>query len=183
MSEKIESGERGADGDGADVAPAGAAEPVTPDEELEDAQADAAEDFINGLLDALDMDGEAEADIDEGTIFVDVTGPDMGLLIGRHGATLEALQELTRAAVQHQTEARARLTVDVDGYRERQRSILERRVRGIAADVLRDGTPVELEPMSAYDRRIVHSAVADIEGVATSSDGVEPDRYVVIRPA
>ena len=148
-----------------------------------DAQADAAEDFLNGLLDELDMDGEAEADIEGESILVAMDGPDMGLLIGRHGATLEALQELTRAAVQHQTASRARLTLDIDGYRERQREILERRARSVAAQVVRDRVSQALEPMTAYERKVVHNALTDYEGVSTSSDGEDPDRKVVVHPA
>lgn len=151
--------------------------------ELEDAQADAAEDFLNGLLDVLDMDGEAQAEIEDDAIVVDMEGPDMAVLIGRHGATLDALQELTRAAVQHQTSSRARLSLDIGGYRDRQRSILERKALNIAEKVRDEGRAIALEPMSAYDRRVVHAALADFEGVATASEGEDPDRYIVIKPA
>jgi len=153
-----------------------------PDEDLLDDQADAAEDFIHGLLDVLDMDGEAEADIVEDTIEVRIAGPDMGILIGRHGSTLEALQELTRAAVQHQTSSRARLVLDIEGYRERQRSIVERQARAAAARVLKSRRPLELEPMTSFERKVVHSVLADFDGVRTASEGEEPDRKVVIYP-
>ena len=153
-----------------------------PDEDLLDDQADAAEDFIHGLLDVLDMDGEAEADIVEDTIEVRIAGPDMGILIGRHGSTLEALQELTRAAVQHQTSSRARLVLDIEGYRERQRSIVERQARVAAARVLKSRRPLELEPMTSFERKVVHSVLADFDGVRTASEGEEPDRKVVIYP-
>jgi spoIIIJ-associated protein len=159
------------------------AEAETVDEGLLDDQADAAEDFLHGLLDVLDMDGDAEADIQDDTIAVKMSGPDMGILIGRHGTTLEALQELVRAAVQHQTAARARLTLDIDGYRERQRAILERKVRGIAARVRKDKQSVTLDPMSSYERKVVHSALAGFGGIRTSSEGEEPERRVVIHPA
>ena len=149
-------------------------ESAEPDEDLLDDQADAAEDFIHGLLDVLDMDGEAEADITEDTIEVRIAGPDMGILIGRHGSTLEALQELTRAAVQHQTASRARLVLDIEGYRDRQRSIVER--------VLKSRRPLELEPMTSFERKVVHSALGDFDGVRTASEGEEPDRKVVIYP-
>jgi spoIIIJ-associated protein len=151
--------------------------------DLLDDQADAAEDFLNGLLDVLDMDGEAEADIEDDAVLVRMTGPDMGLLIGRHGATLEALQELSRAVVQHQTNARATLALDIDGYRERQRQIIERRARSAAAKVRKNREAVALEPMSAYERKVVHAALADFEGVLTSSEGEAGDRHVVIKPA
>jgi spoIIIJ-associated protein len=153
-----------------------------PDEDLQDDQADAAEDFIHGLLDVLDMDGEAEADIVDDTIELRIAGPDMGLLIGRHGSTLEALQELTRAAVQHQTASRARLVLDIEGYRDRQRSIVERHARAAAADVRKTRRPTELEPMTSFERKVVHTALADFDGVRTASQGEEPDRKVVIYP-
>jgi spoIIIJ-associated protein len=153
------------------------------DDELLDEQADTAEDFIHDLLDALDMDGEAAADVDEDLIYVDVRGPDMGVLIGRHGATLEALQELVRAAVQHQTEAHTRLIVDVEGYRERQRERLERDARGVAARVRRESKAEALEPMNAFERRLVHTALKDFDGVRTHSEGQDPDRHIVISPA
>jgi spoIIIJ-associated protein len=153
-----------------------------PDEDLQDDQADAAEDFIHGLLDVLDMDGEAEADIVDDTIELRIAGPDMGLLIGRHGSTLEALQELTRAAVQHQTASRARLVLDIEGYRDRQRAIVERHARAAAADVRKTRRPMELEPMTSFERKVVHTALADFDGVRTASEGEEPDRKVVIYP-
>jgi spoIIIJ-associated protein len=165
--------------------PAGQSQPVDPEQAdaLLDDQADAAEDFLNGLLDVLDMDGEAQAEIEDDSIFVDVEGPDMGLLIGRHGVTLEALQELVRAAVQHQTESRVRIVLDIDGYRKRQRALLERKVRGIAAKVRKDRRPVTLDPMTPYERMVVHTALSGFSGVITTSQGDEPDRRIVIRPA
>lgn len=150
--------------------------------DLLDDQADAAEDFLNGLLDVLDMDGEAQAEIEDDLILVDLDGPDLGVLIGRHGATLDALQELTRAAVQHQTTSRARLVLDIGGYRERHREILERRARQVAAKVRKDRKPHPLEPMSAMDRKIVHNALAGFEGVMTSSEGEDAERHIVIKP-
>lgn len=163
--------------------------PQTPQDEqvnddLADDQADVAEDLLNGLLDILDMDGEASARIDEDeSITVEIEGEDLALLIGRHGATLDALQELTRAAVQQATDARTRLIVDVGGYRERQQDVLERKARKVAADVRRTGRAVHMEPMSSFERRLVHTAVLEMDGVATTSEGEGPDRHVVILPA
>jgi spoIIIJ-associated protein len=161
--------------------PAGTAD--SDDEDLLDDQADAAEDFLHDLLDILDMDGEAEADIEDDTILVDLDGPDLAVLIGRHGATLEALQELMRAAVAHATESRVRIVLDIGGYRERQQEILERRARTLADKVRKEGTPIRMDPMSSYERRLVHQALAERDDVSTGSEGEEPDRYVVIRPA
>jgi spoIIIJ-associated protein len=167
--------------------PAATAEPgeasAEDDGDLLDDQADAAEDFLNGLLDVFDMDGEAEADIEDESVLVRMTGPEMGLLIGRHGSTLEALQELTRAAVQHQTASRVTLMLDIDGYRQRQRDILERRARSAATSVRKERKSQALEPMSAYERKVVHQALADFEGVSTSSEGEDPERRIVIHPA
>lgn len=153
------------------------------DDDLLDEQADAAEDFLHDVLDALDMDGEATADVDEDMIYVDVRGPDMALLIGRHGATLEALQELVRAVVSHQTQAHSRLVIDIEGYRERQTERIERHARSVAARVRSDQRAEELEPMNSFERRLVHTALKDFGGVKTRSEGEGPDRRVVISPA
>ncbi|HVL32365.1 MAG TPA: RNA-binding cell elongation regulator Jag/EloR [Actinomycetota bacterium] len=167
----------------ADVAPATAGDEDAAEGDVLDDQADSAEDFLNGLLDVLDLEGEAEADIDEDTIYVEIHGSDLALLIGRHGATLEALQELTRAAVQHQTQERARMILDIGGYRTRQREMLERRARTAATKVRSTRQAVPLEPMNAYERRIVHTALVDFTGVVTVSEGEDASRHVVIKPA
>lgn len=161
------------------LAPSGEAEG---EGDLLDDQADLAEDFLNGLLDVLDMEGEALAEIEDETILVEMSGPEMGILIGRHGATLEALQELVRAAVQHQTEEKVTLALDIEGYRERQREILERRARSVAARVRKERRPIALDPMSSYERRIVHQALSDFGGVMTASEGEDAERHIVIRP-
>jgi spoIIIJ-associated protein len=121
-------------------------------------------------------------------MYVDVLGDgpddeDMGLLIGRHGQTLDALQELTRVVVGQRTGMRARIVVDVEDYRRRQRARLEARAREVAKRVARSGREEELEPMSAFDRKVVHDAVSAIPGVQSSSRGEEPERRVVIRPS
>lgn len=153
------------------------------DGDLLDDQADAAEDFIEGLLETIGIEGEAEADFGEDDIIiVRVSGPDMAVLIGRHGATLEALQDLTRAAVQHATQERAFLMVDIEGYRERQRERLEGQAMRAAERVKASGTPARMDPMSSYERKIVHDALAREDGVMTVSEGEEPDRHIVIRP-
>ena len=154
------------------------------DEDLLDDQADAAEDFVNGLLDVIGFDGDAEADFgDDDLIIVNVSGPDMAVLIGRHGATLEALQDLTRAAVQHATQERAFLMVDIEGYRERQRERIESQAIRAAERVTSSGRPTRLEPMTSYERKIVHDTLAEFAGVQTVSEGEEPERCIVIRPA
>ncbi len=152
------------------------------EDELLDDQADAAEDFLNDLLDALGIDGDAAADIDEDWIYVDVSGDDMAVLIGRHGATLDALQDLTRTAVQNKTKAGVHLTLDIEGYRARQRARLEEEARRAAERAKRERRSVELEPMTSYERRIVHTALRDVDGVITRSEGDDPDRRIVILP-
>lgn len=152
--------------------------------DLVDDQADLAEDFVNGLLEVLGLEGEARAEIDqEDAIFLDVEGPDLALLIGRHGAGLAALQELTRAVVQNATDARTRLLVDVGGYRERREEMLERMAATGAEKVRKTGEAESLEPMTSYERRLVHNALASEPGVSTTSEGEDPERFVVILPA
>jgi spoIIIJ-associated protein len=120
----------------------------------------------------------------EGQITVDVTGEDLGILIGQRGATLDALQELSRTVVQRRTEEHAaRVVVDVAGFRARRAAALETFARQVATEVLSSQTPEALEPMSAADRKIVHDTVNAIDGVSTTSEGMEPRRYVVVRPA
>ena len=158
------------------------------DEEAEpdlDEQADLAADFLEGLLDAMGLDADVDPALVDGTMYVDVWGAEgsegMGILIGRHGHTLDALQELVRSVVQRQVEARCRVVVDVEDYRKRRRSQITRRARDVARRVLKTGRPEALEPMSAFERKIVHDAVADVGGLETASDGEEPNRRVVVR--
>lgn len=116
-------------------------------------------------------------------IYITVEGENLGLLVGPKGATVEALQELTRTVVQrHTDEHTSRIVVDVGGYRERRAAALRQFVTEAGADVLRTGVPEALEPMSPSDRKVVHDTVNEIEGLETTSEGVEPRRYVVIRP-
>ena len=158
------------------------AEPAVDEGDLR-AQADAAEDFLEGLLDVMDLDAEVSATITSRAAQVELTGAELGLLIGRRGSTLEALQEVTRASVQRQLGQRAWINLDVEGYRARRRVLVERRARSSAARVRKSGRPLALEPMSAYERKIVHDSLADFRGVRTSSEGEGLDRHVVISPA
>jgi spoIIIJ-associated protein len=149
-------------------------------------QADAAADFLEELLSRMDIDAIAEPNPQEGHMDVDIVdGPedDMSLLIGRHGQTLEAIQELTRMAVGRRLDQRVRIIVDVEDYRKRREARLEEHARELAERVRDEGREEELEPMNSYERKLVHDAVAAVEGVETESRGVDPDRYVVIRPA
>lgn len=155
-------------------------------EQLED-QAEIAAEFLEDLLDRMDIDAVVEPNFEDGSMYVDILGEapddeDMALLIGRHGQTLEALQEVTRAAVGRRSGERCRVMVDVEDYRKRQRDRLVSRASGVARQVQRTGRERELEPMNPYERKIVHDAVAAIGGVQSSSRGEDPERRVVIMP-
>ena len=152
-------------------------------DELED-QADAAADFLDDLLARMGIDAIAEPNPFEGHMYVDIVdGPeeDMTLLIGNEGETLDAIQELTRMAVGRRLDQRIRVVVDVDDYRKERESRLEERARELAERVLATGEEEELEPMNSYERKLVHDAVAGVEGLETESRGLDPARYVVIR--
>jgi spoIIIJ-associated protein len=155
------------------------------EDDLEE-QGEIAADFLDGLLSRMGLTAGVELNFEDGTMYVDILGTDpddedMGLLIGRHGQTLEALQELTRTAVIHRTGLRSRVVVDVEDYKKRQRDRLEARAREIAKRVARTGQEEELEPMNPYERKLVHDIVAAVEGATSSSRGEDPDRFVVIQ--
>ena len=153
------------------------------DADLEE-QADAVADFLEQLLLKMDIDAIAEPNPSAGQMYVDIIdGPedDMALLIGRHGQTLEAVQELTRMIVGARLDERIRVIVDVGDYRKRRIARLQDQAREIAERVARTGREEELEPMNPFERKLVHDAAAEIAGVDTSSRGEEPERYVVIR--
>ena len=151
-------------------------EPATPE-----AVAETASEFLAGLLKAIGLEAEIDATVEGNSAFVDVTGESLGILIGRRGQTLDALQELARTAVQRRLRARVRLLVDVEGYRARRRASLADYARAIAERAKERGTEIELEPMTAYERKIVHDAVSEIDGASSFSEGDEPNRKVVVR--
>ena len=140
--------------------------------------------FLDGVLDAFGVDATVKVGLsDDGAIEAAIDGEDVGLLLGPRGATLEALQELARRALQQHSEDSLRLRVDVGGYRERRREALAKFAAKVAAQVVESGEAASLEPMSAADRKVVHDTVNDIDGVVTSSEGEEPRRRVVISPS
>jgi spoIIIJ-associated protein len=106
---------------------------------------------------------------------------DMGLLIGKRGHNLDALQELVRSHVQRQTDQRCHVLVDVEDYRKRRRTMIARMAHDAARRVQKTGRPESLEPMTAYERKVVHDTVAELGGLETASEGEEPQRFVVIR--
>jgi spoIIIJ-associated protein len=149
-----------------------------------DEQVDLAVDFTRGLIDAFGAKADVSSRFeDEDTVLVEVTGEDLGLLVGPRGVTLAAIEELVRTVVQRLTGGHGvRLHVDVAGYRAKRREALSEFTRQLADRVRAEGTEQVLEPMGAPDRKVVHDVVAEIEGVTTISEGEEPRRRVVIRP-
>lgn len=172
MSEDLSSGAAPVPGEATEA-------PAPPPDPAEVAEVAAA--FVSGLLEAMGLEAEVATSIDGPTVHVDVRGPDLGGLIGRRGQTLEALQEVTRSAVQRRLRARVRLLVDVEGYRARRRESLAEYARAMARRAIERGTEIELEPMNAYERKIVHDAVAEVQGARSFSEGEEPYRKVIVR--
>jgi spoIIIJ-associated protein len=141
-----------------------------------------AADYVEGLLDIADLDGDIDMDVEGDRALVSVVGGTLDELVGAKGEVLEALQELTRLAVQRQTGLRTRMMLDVGGYRARRREELTEVGREAADEVKRTGVPKRLIPMTAFERKIVHDAVADA-GLRSESEGEDPDRRVVVYPA
>jgi spoIIIJ-associated protein len=155
-------------------------EPIEP--EMVEADTERAGDFLEGLLDALDVDGDITTWVDEVGGHIDLEGTDLDVLVGSNGETLDALQELTRLAVLRQSKRRVRLLLDINGFRARQRERLVTIVKATAEQVIRTREDHEFQPMSPAERKIVHDAVAAIDGARTESLGEDPHRRVVIRP-
>jgi spoIIIJ-associated protein len=140
-----------------------------------------AADYIEGLLDIADLDGDIDMDVEGDRAVVSVVGATLDELVGDDGEVLEALQELTRLAVHRRTGSRARLMLDVGGFRSRRRSELAELGRSVAAEVSRSGEPKKLRAMSPFERKIIHDAVA-LAGLRSESEGEEPNRRVVVFP-
>ena len=145
-------------------------------------EGDIAADYLEGLLDIADLDGDIDMDVEGERASVSVVGGDLQDLVGRHGEVLEALQELTRLAVQAQTGERSRLMLDVAGYRAARREELTRIGREAAEKARSSQAAVRLAPMSAFERKVVHDAVA-AAGLTSESEGEEPSRRVVVLPS
>lgn len=170
-------------------APSGARKESTMEETVSEVsveeQAHEAETFTRGLVDAFGTPAQVVTIIDDdGGVLVDVTGNDLGLLVGPRGATLQAIEELVRTVVQRRTEGHGtRINVDVAGYRARRREALAHFAEELAGKVRESGKDQALEPMPPADRKVVHDTIAELEGVTTMSEGEEPRRRVVVRPA
>jgi spoIIIJ-associated protein len=141
-----------------------------------------AADYVEGLLDVADLDGDIDMDVEGDRAVVSVVGATLSELVGPHGEVLEALQELTRLAVHRQTGARTRIMLDVGGYRKRRKEELTETGRAAADEVKRTGVAKKLAAMNPFERKVVHDAVA-AAGLRSESEGEEPDRRVVVLPA
>jgi len=150
-------------------------------------EGEVAADYLEELLDIADLDGDIDIDVENGRASVAIVTEsgnqrELRPLVGGQGEVLEALQELARLAVQAKTGERSRLMLDVAGYRAGRRRALEDVAARAVGEVRRTGEPVRLEPMNAFERKVVHDAVAEA-GLASESEGVEPARRVVVLPA
>jgi spoIIIJ-associated protein len=141
-----------------------------------------AADYLEELLDIADLDGDLDMDVEGDRASVSIVGADLNQLVGRDGEVLDALQELTRLAVYRETGERSRLMLDVSGFRARKREELEALAEKMIGEVKATGDRRSLVPMSPFERKVVHDAVAGA-GLTSESEGVEPRRYVVILPA
>jgi len=145
-------------------------------------EGDIAADYLEELLDIADLDGDLDMDVEGDRASVQIDGTDLTMLVGGNGEVLEALQELTRLAVYRETGERSRLMLDVGGHRAKQRTRLVALAEKSIAEVQESGKPLSLEAMSAFERKVVHDAVA-AAGLTSESEGAEPKRHVVILPA
>jgi spoIIIJ-associated protein len=145
-------------------------------------ESEIAADYIEGLLDVADLDGDIDMDVEGDRPVVSVVGATLTELVGTRGEVLEALQELTRLAVHRQTGMRSRIMLDVGGYRARRRRELAELGRSAAEQVSRTGVPQRLEAMTPFERKVIHDAVA-AAGLRSESEGEEPARRVVVFPA
>jgi spoIIIJ-associated protein len=141
-----------------------------------------AADYLEGLLDILDLDGDLDLDVEGDRAIVEIVGRELDSLVGPKGATLEALQELTRLAVLQQTGERSRLMLDIGGFRARRRAELTKLGETVAKRVAETGEREQLSAMSPFERKVVHDAVAGVEGVVSESEGEEPQRRIVVLP-
>ena len=146
-------------------------------------EGDIAGDYLERLLDIADVDGDIDMDVEGERAVVAIVGDGLDALVGPGGQVLEAVQELTRLAVVQQTGVRSRLMLDIGGWRAARKAELTEIGTRAAQRCLEQGKPVSLAPMTPFERKIVHDAVAAVDGVESESEGVEPERRVVVLPA
>lgn len=152
-----------------------------PDLQGLESEGDIAADYIEGLLDIADLDGDIDMDVEGDRAVVSVLGETLDPLVGENGEVLEALQELSRMAVHRKTGVRSRLMLDVGGYRARRRAELKEYGESVVAEARRTGERQQLSPMNPFERKVVHDIAADA-GLGSESEGEEPERYVVVVP-
>jgi spoIIIJ-associated protein len=143
-------------------------------------EGDIAADYLERLLDIIDYDGDIDLDVENDRAIVAIVGDGLQALVGPQGQTLDALQELTRLAVQQRTGVRSRLMLDVSGHRQARRESLGALAAKTAEHVLTSGESVRMDPMNPFERKIVHDTVTAIDGVRSESEGEEPNRRVVV---
>jgi spoIIIJ-associated protein len=176
-----ESGESAEPADAADDADDDSEEGRSGRQERLENEGDIAADYLEELLDIADLDGDLDMDVEGDRASVSIVGADLQQLVGRDGEVLDALQELTRLAVYRETGERSRLMLDVSGFRAEKREQLVALAEKLVAQVKDSGEPASLDPMSPFERKVVHDAVA-AAGLSSESEGVEPRRFVVILP-
>jgi spoIIIJ-associated protein len=140
-------------------------------------------DLLEEVVEAMGLDVDVHVEDAEGTLLARVEGEEVGLLIGRRGQTIDALQHLAQRIVYRGGEPGARVVIDADGYRERRAEVLRTIALDAAEEALASGEAVELEPMPASERRVVHECLRDRDDVSTHSEGDEPERFLVVEPA
>ena len=148
-------------------------------------EGDSAADYLEALLDIIDLDGDIDIDVENdraSVAVVEVNDGELSLLVGDSGKTLDALQDLVRLAAARETGHRSRLMLDVAGFRAARRQELQRIAVAAVAEAKAAQGPVRLDPMNAFERKVVHDAVAEA-GLASESEGSDPERYVVVSPA
>ena len=154
---------------------------IKPIAKLEE-EGDVAADYLEALLDIADLDGDIDIDVENNRASVAIVGGKLDNLIGRDGEVLDALQELTRLAVQSATGDRSRLMLDIGGFRENRRAELKELAEEKAAEAKSSGAPIKLKPMNAFERKIVHDRIQEL-GLSSESEGEDPNRFIVIYPA
>ena len=163
---------------------AAAAEPTSAGDRIRELEqeGDIAADYLEELLDIADLDGDLDMDVEGDRAAVSIVGADLSQLVGRDGEVLDALQELTRLAVYRETGERSRLMLDISGFRAQKREELIALAERTVAEVRESNEPVSLDPMTPFERKVVHDAVA-AAGLRSESEGAEPRRHVVVLPS
>jgi spoIIIJ-associated protein len=155
---------------------------MTPDESLPDAPVDRVRETVERIVAALGLRAEVQVEEDDSTIRANLEGNDLGLAIGRHGQTIDAIQHIAYRIAFQDDDERKRVEVDAAGYRDRRAAVLEEEADRAADEAVRTGKPVELDAMNAVERRVVHEYLRERGDVETYSEGREPDRRLVVAP-